>query len=425
MAQTIIKAENISKSYQIGTIDAGTLKQEFQMLWRKRFLKEQKNVTSNDKTIWALKNVSFEINEGEIFGILGKNGAGKSTLLKILSRVALPSSGSIKGKGKIASLLEVGTGFHPELTGRENVFLNGQILGMSKKEIENIFDEIIDFSGIEEFIDTPVKRYSSGMYVRLAFAIAAHLNPDILIIDEALAVGDTAFQKKCLEKMQEIATMQGKTIIIVSHHLQAIRNLCSRAICLQKGMIIDEGKVDDVIFNYLNKEQVQYLTQSYKKLEDAPGNENIRIRKAEVVPQNRNRNVIDIHTSLLIHFEFWKIFKSDKAFKAGIHIFSFTGEYILDISSDYCHIGEGIIAGETLIPANFLKPGSYYISIDFVADNKEKLYSFDVCLTFDIQDQKNTIWHKEWSALVRAPFPITLNEKNKIASPCVQLNLTA
>ena len=215
----------------------------------KKVVKKTDKITKED--FWALKDVSFDVNPGEAIGVIGSNGSGKSTLLKILSKITPPTSGEITIKGKVASLLEVGTGFHPELTGRENIFLNGAILGMSQKEIRNKFDAIVDFSGVEQFIDTPVKRYSSGMYVRLAFAVAAHLEPDILLVDEVLAVGDAAFQKKCLGKMDEITSSQGRTVIFVSHNMSAIQNLCSRCVLLDHGKVQIIGETKKVLETYL------------------------------------------------------------------------------------------------------------------------------------------------------------------------------
>ncbi|HEY9362665.1 MAG TPA: polysaccharide ABC transporter ATP-binding protein, partial [Chitinophagaceae bacterium] len=210
-----------------------------------------RTVKSDNDYVWALKDINFEVKQGEVLGIIGRNGAGKSTLLKILSKVTTPSTGEIKIKGRIASLLEVGTGFHPELTGKENIFLNGAILGMTKKEIQNKFDEIVDFAGVERYIDTPVKRYSSGMYVRLAFAVAAFLEPEILIVDEVLAVGDTEFQKKCLGRMKQVSTDEGRTILFVSHQINAIKTLCSQGLLLRNGLIHGFGEIQDVVTKYL------------------------------------------------------------------------------------------------------------------------------------------------------------------------------
>lgn len=258
MSLPVISVENISKSYQLGVIGTGSFRGDLQRWWAKRrglsdpYLKigEKESDISINETFWALKNVSFSVQQGEAIGIIGRNGAGKSTLLKILSRVTAPTSGIIKAKGRIASLLEVGTGFHPELTGRENVFLNGAIMGMSKAEIQRKFDEIVDFSGVEKYIDTPVKRYSSGMYVRLGFAVAAHLDPDILIVDEVLAVGDFLFQKKSGDKMREVVT-KGKAVIFVSHSGGAIKKLCDRAIVLEKGEVVMENTAEVAVNHYL------------------------------------------------------------------------------------------------------------------------------------------------------------------------------
>lgn len=259
MSNTVISVENISKQYRLGVIGSGTLRGDFQRWWHKLrrkddpFSKIQQGVAeqalNNEAFIWALKNVTFTVEQGDVLGIIGKNGAGKSTILKILSRVTSPTDGRVNLNGRVASLLEVGTGFHPELTGRENIFLNGTILGMTKSEIKNKFDEIVDFSEIGSYIDTPVKRYSSGMYVRLAFAVAAHLEPEILIVDEVLAVGDFAFQKKCLGKMGTVAS-EGRTVLFVSHNMAAIGALCQKAILFEKGKIVEDGEVQSVINRY-------------------------------------------------------------------------------------------------------------------------------------------------------------------------------
>ena len=266
----VIKIENISKQYRLGIISTNTLKGDFQRWWyRMKGLPDpalkigQENQINSatlpeNEYVWALKDINFEVKQGEVLGIIGKNGAGKSTLLKLLSRVTAPTTGLIKVKGRIASLLEVGTGFHPELTGKENIFLNGAILGMTKNEINRKFDEIVDFSGVERYIDTPVKRYSSGMYVRLAFAVAAHLEPEILIVDEVLAVGDAEFQKKALGKMQTVSQNQGRTVLFVSHNIAAVKSLCKMAIILKNGNLTEYEKTPIVIEHYLeNNSQTQ------------------------------------------------------------------------------------------------------------------------------------------------------------------------
>lgn len=259
MKNIVLKVENLSKQYRLGQVGTGTLSHDLTRWWYKMrgqedpFLKvgevNDRSQKASSEYVWAIRDVNFEVFEGEVLGIIGKNGAGKSTLLKILSQVTSPTLGEIKIRGRIASLLEVGTGFHPELTGRENVFLNGAILGMTKTEIKRKFDEIVDFSGVEKYIDTPVKRYSSGMYVRLAFAVAAHLEPEILIVDEVLAVGDFEFQKKCLGKMKDVSG-QGRTVLFVSHDMDAVSRLCTRGIYLHQGTVKFSGNVQDTIRTY-------------------------------------------------------------------------------------------------------------------------------------------------------------------------------
>ena len=265
MSNTVIKVENISKQYRLGNVGTGTISHDVNRWWHSMRGKEDPYLMigeENDRTVkgksdyvWALRNINFDVKQGEVLGIIGRNGAGKSTLLKILSRTTTPTTGHIKLKGRVASLLEVGTGFHPELTGRENVFLNGAILGMTKAEIKKKFDEIVNFSGVEKYIETPVKRYSSGMYVRLAFAVAAYLESEILIVDEVLAVGDVEFQKKCLGKMKDVSTKDGRTVLFVSHNIQVMKKLCGKVILLNKGRIEYEGQTLDVIKKYLQIER--------------------------------------------------------------------------------------------------------------------------------------------------------------------------
>lgn len=266
MSRVVIKAENISKQYRLGLVGTGTVRDDFKRWWHSIQGKEDpflKIGEANDRAskgesdyVWSLKDINFEINQGDSVGIIGRNGAGKSTLLKILSQVTQPTTGKIYTKGRIASLLEVGTGFHPEMTGRENIYLNGAILGMRKHEITRKFDEIVAFSGVERYIDTPVKRYSSGMYVRLAFAVAAHLESEILIVDEVLAVGDADFQKKCLGKMSDVRKGEGRTVLFVSHNMAAVKSLCARGILLENGKVVSEGNTEETISRY-------YMTENY------------------------------------------------------------------------------------------------------------------------------------------------------------------
>jgi lipopolysaccharide transport system ATP-binding protein len=303
MSDTVIKVENISKFYQLGLINHGTLAKDLQGWWAKirgkedpnsrvSMLSSAKNNSDND-FIYALKDVSFDVKQGEVLGIIGANGAGKSTLLKILSRVTSPTSGCIKIKGRIGSLLEVGTGFHPELTGRENIYLNGAILGMRKHEIDRKLDEIIDFSGVEKFIDTPVKRYSSGMYVRLAFAVAAHLDPEILVVDEVLAVGDADFQKKCLGKMDDVSKKEGRTVLFVSHNMAAVRQLCTRGMLLRNGKLVFEGGTEETINEYLSLGTKIEETDLSTRTENREGNHIAKFVKFEIFSNKKPTNSIE------------------------------------------------------------------------------------------------------------------------------------
>jgi lipopolysaccharide transport system ATP-binding protein len=288
----ILKAENISKQYRLGTVGTGTLSHDLNRWWHQVRGKEDPYLKvggvndraskANEDYVWALRDINFEVKQGEVLGIIGKNGAGKSTLLKILSRVTAPTTGSIKTKGRIASLLEVGTGFHGELTGRENIFMNGAVLGMSKVEIKSKLDEIIAFSGCEKYIDTPVKRYSSGMTVRLGFAVAAHLEPEILVVDEVLAVGDAEFQKKAIGKMQDLSTGEGRTVLFVSHNMASVKNLCSRGVLLKDGRMAGEGEVETIIEKYLHNEQKGQHEIFFKNFRDRKGSGEVKLEKVLV-----------------------------------------------------------------------------------------------------------------------------------------------
>ncbi|MBS4064427.1 MAG: ATP-binding cassette domain-containing protein [Chitinophagaceae bacterium] len=291
MSNTVIKVENLSKQYRLGTVSTGTITHDLNRWWYKVRGKEDpylrigdvndRTQKSNSEYVWALQDIHFEVEHGEVLGIVGRNGAGKSTLLKILSRTTAPTTGNVKIKGRVASLLEVGTGFHPELSGRENIFLNGAILGMTKKEIERKFDEIVDFAGVERYIDTPVKRYSSGMYVRLAFAVAAHLESEILIVDEVLAVGDAEFQKKCMGKMSDMSKGEGRTVLFVSHNLPAVKRLCTKGIFLSNGMLQFQGSVNDVSTLYFNEVEKQSTMNVDASLRE--GNGRVRLQTFQII----------------------------------------------------------------------------------------------------------------------------------------------
>jgi lipopolysaccharide transport system ATP-binding protein len=420
MSDVVIKTENISKAYQLGTIGTGSFRQDLNKFWQTYIrgkkssffseVKEGRDLHDGDY-FWALKNIDFEVKQGESWGIIGKNGAGKSTLLKILSRITRPTQGIIKGKGKISSLLEVGTGFHPELTGRENIFISGYMMGMKKNEVKKKFDEIVEFSGIQVFLDTPVKRYSSGMYVRLAFAVAAHLEPDILIIDEALAVGDLEFQKRCLGKMNDATTKLGRTVIFVSHNLQAVTNLCTRTLLLEDGKTVMSGDTKHVIGRYLSKLQKKLWIKEFETPALAPGNEEVRILYIELVPDLPDPLApIDIRTPLTVKFKFYYA-GGDAELSVDLLLYSITGECIFDIPSTPFKSGGGFFEGQCLIPGNFLNDGSYYFTLYFSKDTSMELYSYDECLLFEVADyRENNKWYEKWWGHVRPAFPMTVRQ---------------
>ncbi len=306
MDYTVIKVENISKQYRLGNVGTGSLSHDLNRTWHKMRGKEDpylKIGEANDRAVkgtsdyvWALQDINFEVKQGEVLGIIGRNGAGKSTLLKILSRTTTPTTGQIKIKGRVASLLEVGTGFHPELTGRENIFLNGAILGMNKAEIKSKFDEIVDFAGVERYIDTPVKRYSSGMYVRLAFGVAAHLEPEILIVDEVLAVGDAEFQKKALGKMKDVSGKDGRTVLFVSHNMASIENLCNTGILLSDGKINSIGKSKEIIKKYLDVNTVQ--SNNLKDNKNRKGNQQIKFTKVSLIDDDTGLEISELQCGM-------------------------------------------------------------------------------------------------------------------------------
>lgn len=416
MAEPVLEAENLSKLYFLGTVGTGSLRQDIKRWWMRDILRKEdpffnstEDKDASPEVLWALRDVSFTIDEGEAFGVIGRNGAGKSTLLKILSRVVRPTKGLVKGRGRINSLLEIGTGFHDELTGRENIYLNGYFLGMGRQEIVRKFDEIVAFSGVEQFIDTPVKRYSSGMYVRLAFAVAAHLEPDILIVDEVLAVGDADFQKKCLGKMNDASKKEGRTIIFVSHNMQAVNNLCKRAMHLRKGGLTNIGPADKVVNAYLGGIQQNRMAQAWDDERTAPGNDTIRVRSVELIPDLADPDKpIDIRTPLTLNFEF-RNYQEGINLVTGIHLFTMSGECVFDVSSKPLCYGAGIIRGSCTIPGNFLNDGSYYLSVIFVRDTSVEIFYLNECISFDVEDfRENVNWFGKWMGHVRPDFPVRL-----------------
>lgn len=383
----VIKVENLGKSYRLGAFG------------KQSFMSEIKDGQPNDNLFWALRDVSFDVLDGEVLGIIGKNGAGKSTLLKLLSRITAPTVGSIKIKGRVASLLEVGTGFHPELTGRENVFLNGAILGMKTKEIASKFDEIVEFSGVKKFIDTPVKRYSSGMYVRLAFAVAAHLEPEVLIIDEVLAVGDAEFQKKCLGKMGEVAK-GGRTVLFVSHNMQAVQSLCKQTILLEGGKMVEKGPSHSVVNNYLSRTTLAVSRRAWDDPATAPGAEGAIFKSVELVlPEGKD--FVDVTTPFGIRVNFVNS-GGHRKLNLVVRLYTMASECIFNTVSDCHEFGNGEIEGTCYVPGDLLNYGVYSIMILIVKDTSRELYELHDALQFEVHDKRsNQSWFGDWPGYVR------------------------
>jgi lipopolysaccharide transport system ATP-binding protein len=316
--------------------------------------------------IWALKDIDFEVAQGEVVGLVGRNGAGKSTLLKILARITRPTEGYAEIRGRIGSLLEVGTGFHGELSGRENVYMSGAILGMRKVEIDRKFDEIVAFSEVERFLDTPLKHYSSGMQMRLAFAVAAHLEPEILLVDEVLAVGDAAFQKKCLGKMSDVAR-QGRTIIFVSHNMTALRKLCPQAIRIEGGRIVESGNSEDVVNHYLQRNVDADLKCEWNDPQTAPGDERVRLRSVRVIPQSDSDDPITVHTPVRIEFIYWN-YVPDTVLSVSMILNNAEEVCVFASASDFSPRPAGLVRHTVTIPGDLLNAGSYYINMIIVKD---------------------------------------------------------
>ncbi len=331
MGDIVLKVERVSKQYRLGTLGTGTISHDLNRWWHLVRGKEDpylKVGDSNDRStkgeseyVWALKDINFEVKRGEVLGVIGKNGAGKSTLLKILSRVTSPTEGKITMKGRVASLLEVGTGFHPELTGKENIYLNGAILGMTKEETNSKYNEIVEFSGCERYIDTPVKRYSSGMKVRLALAVAAFLEPEILIVDEVLAVGDAEFQKKAIGKMKEVSSGGDRTVIFVSHNMNAIKSLCTQCVVMKNGRVEMAGNTDKMIEDYLRLETEDAPLQKTWDSESAPGNSRIKILGYDIYT-NQSKTKIQLKDDLFFSVRFEALQKINTRYDLSIHIFN-------------------------------------------------------------------------------------------------------
>jgi lipopolysaccharide transport system ATP-binding protein len=391
----IIKAENISKAYQLGQIGTGTLSRDLERMFAKirgkedPFLKigevNDRSTKGKSDVVWSLKDINFEIKAGDAVGVIGKNGAGKSTLLKILSRITSPTTGHIDIHGRIASLLEVGTGFHPELSGKENIYLNGAILGMRKAEIKRKFDEIVDFAGVERYIDTPVKRYSSGMYVRLAFAVAAHLDPEILIVDEVLAVGDAEFQKKCLGKMNDVNKSEGRTVIFVSHNMASISALCNAGIYLKNGAIAGNGTINNIINQYLNDGS----ESSAEKWSGCEGDDSVEVTQTIIYS---NDSFDQLHTNADLYIEIHGEIK--KPVFGLIVGFTLWSQYDYEIAYIVHDDDENDVEINQImpqkfikkfrIPANTLAEGTYNIQFDVGIHNLKRIINNECNLSFNL-----------------------------------------
>ena len=396
MKDIILKAENISKQYRLGTVGTGTLKHDLNRWWHQIRGKENpylKIGDTNDRStkgeseyVWALQDINFEVERGEVLGIIGKNGAGKSTLLKILSKVTAPTTGSIKSRGRIASLLEVGTGFNPELTGKENIFLNGAILGMTKKEISSKLDEIIDFSGCERYIDTPVKRYSSGMTVRLAFAVAAFLEPEILVIDEVLAVGDAEFQKKAIGKMQDISREGGRTVLFVSHNMAAVKSLCTRGLVMENGKVKLIDNIEKAVSYYLSGDS-DIINQ--RKFGDEYKTEEFKLEKISINSLGRSINeplseniAIELYTTVNLTDN------QAERYHVTYHLYNEMGDGLFSFSNggEKDKLKYGINELMCIFPACFFQSGQYFLSFFLIKDSREAVFTEKDILSFTIID---------------------------------------
>jgi len=411
----IIHIENVGKEYRVSSkrkAGYATLREALVASFTTSLKRLRGRAETNaDDTFWALRGINLDIFPGERLGIIGCNGAGKSTLLKILSRITEPTEGRVRLYGRVGSLLEVGTGFHGELTGRENIYLNGAILGMKHADIARNFDEIVAFAEIDRFLNTPVKRYSSGMYMRLAFAVAAHLQPEILIVDEVLAVGDASFQRKCLGKMSQVSR-DGRTIIFVSHNMAAVQNLCSRVVWLAGGRVIEEGEPTRVINNYL---RTTLTTMSQKTWDDpatAPGNDKVRLHHVAVLPSGGAlQDHITVRTPLRVDFEYWN-FVPGAQLNLSVVIRTEEGYPIFGTSSsrDPEWNGRpfplGLFRSSFEIPGDLFNDGVHRVELKIRRNERELIYQHDDVLVFDVLDavEERAAWFGKWVGAVRPPI---------------------
>jgi lipopolysaccharide transport system ATP-binding protein len=391
MSNIAIKAEGISKAYQLGEFSTGTLSLDIERRWALLRGKEDpflKVGETNDRTskgssdiVWSLKDVSFDISQGDAIGIIGRNGAGKSTLLKVLSRITTPTAGTVKIKGRVASLLEVGTGFHPELTGRENIFLNGAILGMRKHEIKKHFDAIVDFAGVERYIDTPVKRYSSGMYVRLAFGVAAHLESEILIVDEVLAVGDAEFQKKCLGKMNDVSKGEGRTVLFVSHNIASIYALTNKCLFMDKGQLVATGSTEEITQLYQNANQVNVGKNLTFVREEVNSDKPIELISAKIV--NDNNSIINIHVCYVVRKNVGSVVAVKLVNAQAVAIIT-----LMDTDRDQKLFNKspGEYSLQFNIPISVLTPNIFKVTFSLSDMKSERFDYLEDLLSFEIED---------------------------------------
>jgi lipopolysaccharide transport system ATP-binding protein len=414
MSGTIIKVEGIGKRYRIHhqrteryTALRDVITDKVAGIFRPKRRDVAEEPTVED--FWALRGVSFDVRRGEVLGIIGRNGAGKSTLLKILSRITEPTEGRVELTGRVASLLEVGTGFHPELTGRENIYLNGAILGMTRAEIKRKFDEIVDFAQVDQFLDTPIKRYSSGMYVRLAFAVAAHMEPEILVIDEVLAVGDAGFQKKCLGKIGEVSN-EGRTVLFVSHNMLAVTSLCNRAALIDQGRLIASGPSSTVVSNYLKQVATAASAvrdQIWNDPLSAPGNDRIRLHRIRVVADAKDPGQeFTLSTPIAIEIDYWNAVSDTKLF-VNLVLYSIDGTEILEDWSvdDWSGkaLPQGLLKTICRMPGSLLNEGTYRIRIIFFdSDAVRMLYDHQEAAVFSISDigERTVNWHGKFIGFV-------------------------
>ncbi len=406
MSEIAIHAENISKSYKVATATYrhDTVADHLASVIRSTF-KRDKQTPAHEREFWALKDVSFEVREGEIVGIIGHNGAGKSTLLKILSQITAPTNGRVNVFGRIGSLLEVGTGFHPELSGRENIYLNGAIIGMKKDEIKRQFDAIVDFSGVGEFLDMPVKRYSSGMYVRLAFAVAAHLEPEILLLDEVLAVGDSAFQKKCLGKISTVAK-SGRTVIFISHNMTAVNSLCERVIWVNGGQIVEDGPAAQVVTDYLatGVNAANTVEEFWDEPSESPGNDTVRLRRVCVKRQDGHpSDPLSMQTPFLVEIEFWNLLDAAHL-HVTMHLYTSEGLIAFTTGTQNSEpMPQGLFRSVGYFPGNLLNSGIHRFNILIVKNKSSIIFSYESRVPINIIDvrQREGTWYGKEPGVVQ------------------------